>query len=104
MKQPILPVTTIEHTPVEFEKEFKFGGYTIIPFEYSRGNRGYLARKYGREINLTVNIMDSSNHVNHVLLKMWGDAEQINHQFIKRFHKLKSVTVGVNRAWECVPK
>ncbi len=98
---PIL--NKVEHTDVEFGKPFNLDTETVItPFNYSRGNRGYMCKQDGHEFNLTVNLMDTNEYTGNIILKMYGDAEVVNQKFIERFTKVKPILIGINRAYVVV--
>ena len=78
---------------------------TIKTFIYNTGNDGMMAiTDSGREFNLTVNDLATDQYQHGMLLKFWGDAEQINRNLLKDmvekgiWKKEKVVHVGINNA------
>ena len=78
---------------------------TIKTFTYNTGNDGMMAiTDKGREFNLTVNDLATDQYQHGMLLKFFGEAEQVNHVLLKDmiekgiWKKVKIVSIGVNYA------
>ena len=83
--------------------KLKINNIEVTAFNYNNGVDGFMAKENGREINLTVNLLDNKTYHKGILLKMWGDAEQINHkllEILKRigWERTDVVSIGYNKA------